>query len=92
MKFLSTWSIKDGSLEAAVQRFLAGEAESTPGLTILGRWHKADGSGGFTLSETDDPAALYAFVVKWVDVLEVHSSVVIEDAAAGPILAGAFKK
>jgi hypothetical protein len=28
----------------------------------------------------------------WVDMLEIHTSVVIEDAEAGPIMAKVFKK
>ncbi|HTJ29292.1 MAG TPA: DUF3303 family protein [Acidobacteriaceae bacterium] len=92
MKFLSTWSIRPGCVETAVQRFLAGQAGSIPGLTVLGRWHKADGSGGFTLTETDNPSFVYEYVAKWIDVLEVHSSVVLEDAEAGPILAKTFQK
>lgn len=92
MKFLSTWSIRPGCMPEAVARFLDGKAQPTAGITLLGRWHKADGSGGFSLSESDDPAALFAFSAAWADVLEVHSSLVIEDAEAGPVLAKTFKK
>lgn len=92
MKFLSTWSIRSGCIEPAVQRFLAEPDPHIPGLTILGRWHKTDGSGGFTLSETENSSALFEYAAAWVDLIEVHSSSVIEDAQAGPILARRFKK
>jgi hypothetical protein len=92
MKFLSTWSVRHGHLTNAVQRFLAGEAQPAPGVTLLGRWHKADFSGGFSLSETDHPVALYEFAAKWADVLEIHTSLVVDDAEAGPVLAKVFKK
>ena len=36
-------------------------------------------SGGFALYETDNPAALYAGAAKWADLLEFHSTIVIED-------------
>ena len=92
MKFLSTWSIRPGCLPEAVGRFLSGQAQPLPGTTLLGRWHKADMSGGFTLSESSDPRALFEFSAMWADLIEIHSSPVIEDAEAGPILAKVFKK
>jgi hypothetical protein len=92
MKFLSTWSIRPGCLPEAVGRFLSGKAQPLPGTTLLGRWHKTDMSGGFTLSESNDPSALFEFAAMWADLIDIHSSVVIEDAEAGPILAKVFKK
>ena len=92
MKFLSTWSIRPGCVQEAVDRFLAGQAQPIEGVKLLGRWHKVDGSGGFSLSESDNPKALYEFATMWTDVLEIHSSLVVEDADAGPIMAKVFKK
>lgn len=90
MKFMSTYSIRPGCMPEAAKRFLAGQATPPAGMKLLGRWHKTDGSGGFTLSEADDPVKIYEFAASWGDVLEVHASVVIEDADAGPALAKVF--
>lgn len=92
MKFLSTWSVRPGCLHEAINRFLAGQAQPGAGIKLLGRWHKADCSGGFSLSETDNPSALYEFAATWADMLEIHTALVIEDAEAGPIMAKVFKK
>jgi hypothetical protein len=92
MKFLATWSVRPGCLREAIDRFLAGQAQPLPGITPLGRWHKADFSGGFSLSETDNPSALYEFAAMWADVLEINSVLVIEDAEAAPVMAKVFKK
>jgi len=91
MKFLSTWMVRPGATKEAVARFLAGQATPPAGVTLLGRWHKADLSGGYTLVESENPNALYESAAVWIDVLEIHSSVVIGDAEAGPILAKIFK-
>jgi hypothetical protein len=91
MKVMSTYTIRPGCTRDAVSRFLAGKAQPPAGVKILGRWHKADASGGYTLFETDSPATLYEFAASWSDVLETHSNLVIEDAEAGPILAKVFK-
>lgn len=92
MKVLSTWTLRSGAVKEAASRFLAGQAATPPGATLLGRWHKADGTGGFTLTETNDPTALYVAAIPWADVLEIHAHIVIEDAEAGPILAKTFGK
>jgi len=91
MKFLSTWSVRPGAAKEAVARFLAGQGNPPPGVKLLGRWHKTDMSGGFTLAESDNPSALYESAAQWADILEIHGNAVIEDAEAGPILAKVFK-
>jgi len=90
MKVMSTFSVRPGCMKEAASRFLAGQAAPPPGLTLLGRWHKSDGSGGFALFETDNPAVAYEQSMRWADVLETHSNVVIEDAEAGMALAKVF--
>lgn len=92
MKVLATWTLRPGAVKEAVERFLAGQAAPPEGAKLLGRWHKTDGSGGYSLFETNNPAALYAGAVPWVDLLEIQNDLVIEDAEAGPVLANAFKK
>ncbi|MFP5228125.1 MAG: DUF3303 domain-containing protein [Acidobacteriota bacterium] len=92
MKVMSTYSIRPGCVPEAVQRFLSGKATPPAGVKILGRWHKTDASGGYTLFETDNPATLFEFAASWTDVLDNHSNVVIEDAEAGPALAKAYGK
>jgi Protein of unknown function (DUF3303) len=92
MIVMSTYTIRPGCVPEAVSRFLSGKATPTTGLKILGRWHKTDSSGGYTLFETDSPVALFEFAASWSDVIESHSSVVIEDAEAGPALAKIYGK
>jgi uncharacterized protein DUF3303 len=92
MKVMSTFSVRPGCLKEAAARFLAGQAAPVEGTTLLGRWHNADGSGGFALFETSSPEALYEGAVKWSDVLEIHGNVVVEDAAAGVSMAKYYGK
>jgi hypothetical protein len=92
MKVMSSYSIRPGCVAEAVQRFLGGKAIPPAGVKILGRWHKSDASGGYTLFETDDPVKLYEFAASWTDVLENHSTLVIEDAEAEAALGKVFGK
>jgi Domain of unknown function (DUF3303) len=84
---MSTWSVRPGCRNEAIQRFLAGKGAPAAGVTMLGRWHATDLSMGFTLYESNNPAAMYETAAMWSDVLELHSHTVIEDAEAGPVLA-----
>ena len=92
MKFISTYSLRPGCLPEAATRFLAGVAQPPAGITLLGRWHKADLSGGYSLWEGDDAAKMYEFSLIWADVLEMSTHVVVEDAEAGPALAKKYGK
>jgi len=89
---MSNFSIRAGCVPEAVSRFLSGKATPPAGVKIIGRWHKTDSSGGYTLFETDNPTALFEFAASWSDVLETHSNLVIEDAEAAPALAKIFGK
>ena len=92
MKFMSTWTVVPGTLREVVERFLVNQGQPAPGVTLLGRWHAADLSGGFALFETTNVAAFYESAAVWADVLEIHTVPVVEDAEAGPVLAKVFKK
>jgi len=92
MKFITTWALIPGSVREAADKFLAGEGAPAEGVTLLGRWHNVDCSGGFSLYETDNPAALHLGAAKWADLLELNTVAVIEDAEAGPNLVTTLKK
>jgi hypothetical protein len=92
MKFMSIWTLSPGTIRETVDRFLAGEGAPAEGVTLLGRWHNVDCSGGFALFETNNAVALHQGAAKWSDVLEISITPVIEDAEAGPSLAAVFKK
>src|SRR5260370_41807530 len=58
MKFISTWSVPQGTFNAAVARFLETGGAPPEGVKMLGRWHGMDGKG-FAISESTDPKAMY---------------------------------
>jgi hypothetical protein len=92
MKFMSSWALLPGSVKAAAEQFLADGAKPPEGATLLGRWHNVDCSGGFSLYESSDLAAMHRGAAKWADLLEITTVPVIEDGEAGSNLAIVFKK
>jgi len=91
MKFISTWTLRPETRQEAIDNFLAGKTAPPPGVTTLGRWHKADASGGFTLYESNSAEAIYETAAFWSQFLDVHTVAVIEDAAAGATMTKLFK-
>lgn len=92
MKIMSTWTVRPGKVAEVVAKFLTTGAPGPKGVKLLGRWHKADMTGGFTLSESDNPKALYESAAEWADLIEIHASVVVEDNDAGAVLGKLYKK
>ncbi len=90
MKFMSTWSLREGQTAGAARRFLAGEGKPPEGVKLLGRWHATDLSCGWSLTESDDAAALMSIAVNWVDELEINTVPVVEDEVAGKVLAAKY--
>jgi hypothetical protein len=91
MKFMTSWTPRPATRKDAFESFLAGKAAPLPGVTLLGRWHKADGSGGFTLIETDSAETMYQSQSFWSQFMDMHTVPVIEDAAAGAALTKLYK-
>ena len=60
-------------------------------MKLLGRWHNCDCSGGFSLYETNDAAALHLGAARWAELIEINTVAVIEDSEAGPNLVATFK-
>jgi hypothetical protein len=92
MKIFSSYTLRPGCTAEAAKRFLAGQATPPAGLKLIGRWHKTDGTGGYSVFEAENLATVYEFSVSWTDVLEIHDHVVVEDAEIGPALARVFGK
>jgi hypothetical protein len=82
MKFVTTWKVRPGKLQEAVDRFIGTGDPRPAGIKSLGRWHRTDMSGGFHLIEADDAAAVAEYSAMWADLLEIESAMVVEDAEA----------
>jgi len=86
MTFMITYKILPAHRDAAQQRFKQGGGLPPEGIKMIGRHHKADGSGGFTLCESDDVVALAKWTQDWSDLLEFETSPVLDDKQFGIVL------
>jgi hypothetical protein len=88
MKFILTFEWKPDSKTRAegIARFRKPGGLPPKGAKLLGRWTRADFSGGYDLVESDDPQALAEFALIWSDLMQLSIVPVLEDNALSEVL------
>jgi hypothetical protein len=86
MKYIVTYEIRPAGRDAAIARFKATGGPTPPGATKLGRWTRADFSGGYALVESDDVKSVLQFALSWNDLIEIGVEPVVEDAELADVL------
>jgi|SoimicMinimDraft_13_1059741.scaffolds.fasta_scaffold08192_1 Protein of unknown function (DUF3303) len=93
MKFMLTfdWSPDSETRAEGVERFKRTGGQPPQGVKLLGRWTRADFSGGFDLLETDDAQKLFEFAYMWGDLMEIEIIPVLDDKELSAALDSAVK-
>ena len=88
MKFMLTfnWKPDTKTRDEGIARFRKTGGQPPKGATLLGRWTRADLSGGFDLLESDDAQALAEFALMWSDLMELTIVPVLEDGPLAEVL------
>jgi hypothetical protein len=88
MKFMLTfdWKPSTATRDEGISRFRKTGGQPPKGATLLGRWTRADFSGGYDLIESDDPQALAEFALMWSDLMDLKISPVLEDQPLSDVL------
>jgi hypothetical protein len=81
MKFICyfSWEPDSEQQAEAIRRFRATGGQPPAGAKLLGRWIRADFTGGVVLLESDDAKALTGFSMIWSDTMELEIVPVLED-------------
>jgi hypothetical protein len=93
MKFMLTfeWAPDAQKQAEAIDRFRKTGGQPPAGAKLLGRWTRADFSGGYDLIETDDPKTLVEFSLMWSHLMQIRVAPVLEDAELAEALSRAGK-
>lgn len=88
MKFMLTfeWKPDTKTRSEAIARFGKTGGQAPAGAKLVGRWTRADFSGGYDLIESDDAQALAEFALMWSDLMQLTTVPVLEDAALAAVL------
>lgn len=92
MQFMITWKTRPDTIREAAARFLATGGQMSKGSKTLGRWHRADISGGWHLIEADTLGPVQQHCAEWSDMLELSAVPVTSDDEAGAVMAKVFGK
>jgi hypothetical protein len=63
-----------------------GGAPPPQGVRKIASYHYLDGSGGYSIAETDDPIALAKWANQWSDVIVMDVRPVLTDEQMGQVL------
>jgi len=87
MKFLLTWRVHPEKRQAAFAAF----SQMTPeddlkdmgsNVRLIGRWHDLSDFSGVAICESDDPQALASWALNWNNVLDLKTTMVLDDQEA----------
>jgi hypothetical protein len=88
MKFIVQWNGLPAAQQSAIERFMkTGGALPPDGVTMLGRWHVIGELSGCAIVESNNTAAMSAWVLEWGDVFTFRILPVITDQELGAALA-----
>ncbi len=85
------WTPNAQKRAEGIARFQKTGGLPPEGVRLLGRWTKADLSGGFDLLETEDSKKLIDFAYMWGDLMDLSVFSVLEDNELSEALQNAMK-
>lgn len=84
MKFLVTWRVHEDKRHEVLKAFSAmtpddDRAQLGASVQLIGRWHDVVGFTGVAICESDDAAAVSAWLLAWNSVLDADLTPVLDD-------------
>jgi hypothetical protein len=79
MLFLARWQVNSEFRDRILRRFAKTGGSPPAGVEIVGRWHRADGTGGVMIMQADSMQPVTEFAYEWNDLLFVEIAPVVED-------------
>jgi len=87
MRFMVKWRVHPDKRQVALAAFAQMTAEDDKkdmgdNIKLIGRWHDMSDSSGVAICESDDPLAMANWALNWNSVLDLETSVVLNDEEA----------
>ena len=82
-----TWRVHPDKRQAAFNAFSQMTAEDDKKdmgdkIRLIGRWHDLSRFAGVAICESDDPQAMASWALNWNNVLDLETTVVLDDEEA----------
>ena len=88
MLFAITYEIDPAARDIAQERFASTGAPAPEGVTMIARYHYAEGLAGITIAESDSASAIARWTQEWTDCLNFDVAPVVTDEEMAAILGG----
>jgi hypothetical protein len=89
MKFMVTWCLHQDKRREVLEHWCSlspeERAATTPGVTLIGRWHNEAELTGVGIFETDDAAALSAYLLQWNHLMDMDIAPVLDDEESAAV-------
>ena len=95
MKFMITWRLHADKRVDAMTAFAKmtpadDEADTGPGVSLIGRWHNPGEGTGVAVCESDSATAVHRWALNWAPVLDLTVEAVLDDAEARAVITDAY--
>jgi hypothetical protein len=88
MMFYGCYNYLPQHREEVHRRFRETGAPPPEGVRMIGRWHGAEGNDGLFIAESEDAAALAAWLQDWTDLLSFDLRPVLTDEEFSAVIGG----
>ena len=87
----NTTNINDpANASSIIEQFMKTGGMPPENIELLSRYHNLDGTGGFAILESTDPAALADYALDWNGLIEIVITPIMDDETIGAVLGKKF--
>ena len=86
MLFKLTWTHTPEARDTTIKQFMATGGMPPEGVSMLSRYHNLDGTGGFAILDTTDPAALADYALDWNGLVKIEITAIMDDETISSVL------
>jgi len=90
MLFKLAWTHSPEARDKTIEQFMKTGGMPPENIELLSRYHNLDGTGGFAILESTDPAALADYALDWNGLIEIVITPIMDDETIGAVLSKKF--
>ena len=90
MLFQLAWTHAPEARDKTIEQFMNTGGMPPAGIELVSRYHNLDGTGGFAILESTDPAALADYALDWNGLIKIEITAIMDDETIGGVLGKKF--
>ena len=92
MLFKLAWTHTPEARDTTIKQFMATGGMPPEGVELLSRYHNLDGTGGFAILESTNPAALADYALDWNGLIKIEITPIMDDETISTVLPKHFNR